>query len=111
MRVSPKIAVVFIAAAIGMWAFAGYLQSKDEALAGVQPFIARTEEITKLTGAQPSLAVHNSVFYQGVPGKDDPYREYRITAKGSQGTVDLTVRALKSKDQGSWSYQVRSINR
>jgi len=111
MRVSPKIAVVFVAAAVGMWAFAGYLQSKDEALAGVQLFIAQADEVTKVTGPQPSLAVHNSVFYQGVPGKDDPYREYRVTAKGSQGTVDLTVRALKSKDQGSWSYQLRSINK
>ena len=111
MRVSPKFLVCFIAAAIGMWALAGYLQSKDEALAGVKTFIAQTEEITKVTGAQPSLTVHNSVFYQGVPGKDDPYREYRITAKGSQGTVDLTVRALKSKDHGAWSYQLRSMDK
>jgi len=111
MRVSPKFVVFFIAAAIGMWALAAYLQSRDEALAGVKTFIARTEEITKVTGPEPSLSVHNSVFYQGVPGKDDPYREYRITAKGSQGTVELTVRALKSNDQGAWSYQLRSINK
>ena len=110
MRLSPKIAVVFIAAAIGMWAFAGYLQSKDEALAGVQSFLSRTEEITKVTGSQPSVTVHNSVFYEGVPGKEDPYREYRITAKGGQGVVDLTVRAIKSGAQGSWSYQLKAID-
>jgi hypothetical protein len=111
MRVAPKIAVIFIAAAVGMWAFAGYLQSKDEALAGVQEYLARTEEIIKVTGVQPSIAVHNSVFYQGVPGREDPYREYRITAKGSQGTVDLTVRAIRSGDQRSWSYQLKAINK
>jgi hypothetical protein len=111
MRISPRIAVVFIAAAAGMWAVASYLQSKDEALAGVHAYLARTQEITKITGVQPSIAVHNSVFYQGVPGKEDPYREYRITAKGSQGTVDLTVRALKSEAEGSWSYQLRAINK
>jgi hypothetical protein len=111
MRISPKIAVVFIAAAVGMWALAGYFQSKDEALAGVQVYLAGTEEITKLTGVQPRIAVHNLVFYQGVPGKEDPYHEYRITAKGSRGTVDLTVRALKSEAQGAWSYQLKSINR
>ncbi len=111
MRVTPKIAVVFIVAVIGMWAFAVYLQSKDEALAGVQAYLARTEEITKVTGVQPSITVHNSVFYQGIPGKEDPYREFRITAKGSQGTVDLTVRALKSEVQGSWSYQIKAINK
>ena len=111
MRVSPKFVVFFIASAIGMWALAGYLQSKDETLAGVKTFVARTEEITKVTGPQPGLTVHNSVFYQGVPGRDDPYREYRITAKGSQGTVDLIVRALQSNDQGAWSYQLRSINK
>ena len=111
MRVSPKFAVVFIAVAAGMWALAGYFQSKDEALAGVQAYLAGTEEITELTGVQPSIAVHNSVFYQGVPGKEDPYREYRITAKGSRGTVDLTVRALKSEAQGAWSYQLKAINR
>ena len=111
MRVSPKIAIIFIAAAAGMSALTGYLQSQDEALAGVQAYLARTKEITQITGSQPSIAVHNSVFYQGVPGKEDPYREYRITAKGSEGTVDLTVRALKSEVKGSWSYQLKAINK
>ncbi|MCZ8158774.1 MAG: hypothetical protein O9256_02655 [Rhizobiaceae bacterium] len=110
MRLSPKIAVFFVAAAVALWALAGYLQSKDEALAGVPAFLANAEEITKITGAQPTIVVHNSVFFQGVPGKEHPYREYRITAKGSQGNVDLTVRATTSEAQAPWSYQIRAIN-
>lgn len=111
MRVSPKLTIAFLIAVVGMWALAGYLHSKDEALAGVQPFLAGKVEVTTLSGEQPTVAVHKSVFYQGVPGKEGPYREYLVTAKGSRGAVDLTVRAMKPETENSWSYQVWAIHK
>lgn len=110
MRASLKLVVAFIAAGIGMWAWTGYLQSNDDALPGIQAFLAKTEKVTSVIGDNPTIAVHNSLFYQGVPGKERPYREYRVTAKGGRGAVDVTVRATRPEGEGSWSYQIRAFN-
>lgn len=110
MRVSLKSVAMFVVAAAAMSGVVGYLHSQDEALAGAKHYLWKDPGVLARTGELSEFIVHKSVFYEGAPGREDPYREYRVTAKGKKSTIDVTIRATRDEARGTWSYRVQSVN-
>lgn len=100
---------VFIAAALGFGVLVDWFNSRDPALAGAIAFAERQPGVESQIGKQVRTSVTKSLYYEGVPGREEPYREYTIRATGETGSVTVWVRATGPDSSGAWKYQVREV--
>ncbi len=60
-------------------------------------------------GAPADAQIAHSLFYQGIPGKELPYREYKMNVVGSTGRAFVIVRA--QNPGSSWTFWLQSIEK
>ena len=111
MRLSTKRIGIFVALLLLASVLAELFISRDPVLPGVKEFVAVSPDVLAVTGAAENVKVHKLVLYQGIPGKDEPYRQYQLAVAGSKGSADVIVRAIRSPAVDSWSYKLVSVSR
>jgi hypothetical protein len=100
-----------IAAALAIVGAVFYLQSRDVALGQARAFVTVAPEVVQAVGPGASTTVIKSVFYQGVPGQELPYRQYTMLVTGQKGSsVTVRVRAYPTGTEGIWNVQLHSPN-
>jgi hypothetical protein len=88
-----------------------YFQSKDVALSQARAFVTATPEVVRAVGPAASTTVLKSIYYQGVPGRESPYRQYTMLVTGQSGSsVTVRVRAYPSQTEGIWNVQLQYAN-
>lgn len=109
MGITPKNVLVFLAACLVMQTTADFFVSRDSARPGAEAFAVASPDVLALTGATGKVKTHKVVSYQGVPGKEEPYRQYQMSVFGSKGSADVTVRATETEK--SWTYRLVDVGR
>ncbi len=88
-----------------------YIQSRDVALTKALTFVTDAPEVVRAVGPGASTTVMKSVFYEGVPGKEPPCRQYTMLVTGQHGSsITVRVRAYPNDTEGVWNVQLQAVN-
>lgn len=109
MRFSRRQILFFALAVLVAGAFAEFFKSKDPALPGAEAFAATSPEVVAVTGIAEKVKTRKHLYYHGVPGKEEAYRQYQMTVVGPQASTEVTIRATGTEDQ--WVYRLVSLDR
>lgn len=109
IRTVGGVLTVLITFSAAAWGLVVFLERRDEALPQARTVASRSAEVLSLVGDDATGSVVKFVHYHGVPGKEDPYREYLVRVNGSRGKARVTVRATRPEPTGEWKYEIRSI--
>jgi len=111
VQLSRKRIAIFVAAVVVASLIGELFISRDAVLPGVKEFVAVSPDVLAIAGAAENIKVHRLVMYQGIPGKDEPYRQYQLAVAGSKGSANVIVRAMRSPAENGWNYKVVSVSR
>ena len=88
-----------------------YIQSRDVALSKARAFVTNAPEVVRAVGSGASTTLVKSVFYEGVPGKEPPYRQYTMLVSGQHGSsITVQVRAYPTDTEGVWNVEFHPVN-
>jgi hypothetical protein len=81
----------------------------DDVAPQAERFVLASAEVAALVGTPASAQITDSIFYEGIPEREAPYREYKMTVSGSNGRALVIVRA--EKIGAEWTYRLQSVQR
>jgi hypothetical protein len=77
-----KIGLVFVAAVIAMELLGRFIESRDTVLPRAEKFLREAPQVHRAVGEIKSVSLKKSLYYEGVPEQEAPYREYSFGVSG-----------------------------
>jgi hypothetical protein len=99
-----KFGLVFVAAVIAMELFGRFIEARDTVLPGAERFMRAAPQVHSAVGEIKNASLKKSLYYEGVPDRAAPYREYSFGVSGTKSQAFVVIRAEQQNEQ--YSYRV-----
>lgn len=109
MQITTKILGVAVVAVFLASVISERLASRDPVLSGAKEFASHAPEVIAAAGLVESVRPVGLTTRQPSSEHAASSRQYRLAIAGLQGSVNATVKAIRSDPGGPWNYQVVSV--
>lgn len=99
-----KFGLVFVAAIIAMELLGRFIEARDTSLPGAERFMREAPQVLSAVGEIKNVSLKKSLYYEGVPEQEAPYREYSFGVSGNESQAFVVIRAEEQNEQ--FSYRV-----
>jgi hypothetical protein len=107
--VNRKSLTVVVLTVVALWVASWFMDSLDPVLDGARGFVITSPEVQSRVGLDAKITVLRSRYFEGVPGREQPYRDYVLVLLGDKGLFQARVRATKASESESWAYELRAL--
>ncbi|WP_141019123.1 hypothetical protein [Azoarcus sp. DD4] len=94
-----KLGSLCLLGVVAMEALIGFIAKQDSVLPGVEEFVRSAPEVYAAVGDIKSVSLEKSVYYAGVPGKENPYRKYSFSVSGTRSQALVIIQAEKQGEE------------
>lgn len=94
-----KFGLLFLVAVVAMELFIKFNDERDTALPGAEKFLREASQVHNTVGDIKSVSLNKRLNYQGVPGRESPYREYSFGVRGDKSQAFIVIRAEQANEQ------------
>ena len=105
-----RFGALFLVAVVAMSLLMRFIEARDAALPGAERFLREAQQIHDAAGEIQNISLNKLLHYQGIPGKEAPYREYGFGVAGNKAKVFVVIRAEEGANE-KFTYRVVRLDR
>ena len=113
MQITRRKILYFVAAAGLAQAGVSFLLSQDEAVPGLESYLAKNSQVVAMVGPDPQVKVRKATYLEGNPDDESQPKEriYRVSVSGPVASATASVKATRENNSDKWLYILDSLDR
>ncbi len=112
MKITRKRILYFLAAAGLAQAGVSFVFSQDEAVPGLENYLAKNSRVVAMVGPDPQVKVRKATYLEGNPDDESQPKEriYRALVTCAVASAVANVKATREMNSDRWVYMLDSLD-
>lgn len=102
-----KFGLVFVVAVIAMELFGRLIEAQDTVLPSAERVMRAAPQVLSAVGEIKCATLEKSLYYDDIPEREVPYREYSFGVTGNKSQAFVVIRAERQNEK--YSYRVARL--